>query len=86
MAREYYQERLSDYVDARGDVVPPWERFPDYERYSLGWRMGAGESWLCAWSVFLEHRCSEPDDRLAYLRRHDTAPVPWAGEIYGLLH
>ncbi|MEM1265152.1 MAG: hypothetical protein AAGI50_03960 [Pseudomonadota bacterium] len=29
---------------------PPWTAFPEYERYSMGWRMGPGEDY---WDAFL---------------------------------
>tara|TARA_Y100001956_G_scaffold77791_1_gene88681 strand:+ start:316 stop:636 length:321 start_codon:yes stop_codon:yes gene_type:complete len=28
---------------------PPWTAFPEYERYSVGWRMGPGEDY---WHAF----------------------------------
>ena len=84
--RDYYRTHLSDYLDEHGDVAPPWAQFPDYGRHTIGWRMGMGESWLCAWAVFLEQMGDDYDDRLAYLRRHLPAPMPWAGEVYRVLH
>jgi ribA/ribD-fused uncharacterized protein len=30
-------------------MPPPWIKHPEIERYSIGWRMGYGESYLCAW-------------------------------------
>ena len=49
------RSRLREHLDPHGDLAPPWERFPHYERYTIGWRMGSGEDWLGLWSVFLEH-------------------------------
>ena len=31
--------------DADGLALPPWEAFPEYSRYTLGWRMGGGEDY-----------------------------------------
>ena len=78
--------RLPEYLDDSGDLVPPWERFPGYERYSLGWRMGTGEDWLGLWHVFLEQHDSAFEARLAYLRRHPPAPFTWADAVYDALH
>jgi hypothetical protein len=78
--------RLGDYLDARGDLAPPWERFPTYERYTIGWRMGAGEDWMGLWSVFLEELPADRESRVAYLKRHAPAPVCWADSVYGVLH
>jgi hypothetical protein len=72
-----YRSRLPEHLDANGDLAPPWERFPTYERYTIGWRMGAGEDWLGLWHVFLKGLESSPEVRLAYLRRHLPAPISW---------
>jgi len=31
-------------------LPPPWIKHPEIERYSIGWRMGYGESYVCEWS------------------------------------
>lgn len=84
--KESCRSRLREHLDADGDLAPPWERFPDYERYSLGWRMGAGEDWLGLWSVFLERLAPDLETRIAYLRRHPPAPINWADAVYTVLH
>jgi hypothetical protein len=84
--KESARARLGKNLDPRGDLAPPWERFPDYERYTLGWRMGAGEDWLGLWHVFLEGLGPDPETRLAYLRRHPPAPVNWADSVYRVLY
>jgi len=85
--RAHAESRLpAEYLDANGDLAPPWERFPDYERYTIGWRMGPGEDWLGLWSVFLDKLGTDPAARLAYLRRHAPAPVTWAGRVHFVLN
>lgn len=32
--------------DAEGLMVPPWVKYPNLPRGSMGWRMGVGESYL----------------------------------------
>ncbi|MBB3210548.1 hypothetical protein FHS27_006395 [Rhodopirellula rubra] len=54
------------------DMQPPWLRFPDLPAGELGWRMGAGEGYLCdfwGWIGSLTY-----DERLAYLLRHKPLP------------
>jgi hypothetical protein len=85
-ASEYYRERLHEHLDAQGDLAPPWEAFPNYERYTIGWRMGRGEDWLCFWWVFLESLGPDRDGRLAYLRRHAPAPCCWSDNVWSVLH
>lgn len=38
-------------------MIPPWERYPEIPRFSVGWRMGYGESYYNAfyrWDSQLE--------------------------------
>ncbi|WP_437766270.1 hypothetical protein WMF27_25470 [Sorangium sp. So ce281] len=84
--KESCRSRLREHVDQHGDIAPPWERFPDYERYTIGWRMGSGEDWLGMWSVFLEQLAPDRETRIAYLRRHPPAPITWAEAVHKVLH
>lgn len=84
--RDFCLQHLPEHLDERGDLAPPWEQFPEYERHTIGWRMGSGESWLGYFSVFLEQLGTDFDTRLAYLKRHARAPFTWSGTVYWLLH
>lgn len=77
-------ERLPAHLE-HGDLAPPWEKFPHYERHTMGWRMGAGEDWLGLWHVFVEQLGPDPEARVAYLERHPPAPATWADAIVRLL-
>lgn len=83
--KESCRARLSKHLDDQGDLAPPWQQFPSYERYSMGWRMGAGEDWMGLWHVFLEQLSPDFESRLAYLRRHAPAPVSWADAVHDVL-
>ena len=85
-AIQFYRDRLAEHLDEKGDLAPPWEKFPTYERYTIGWRMGGGEDWLSYWYVFLETLAPSFDVRLAYLKRHPPAPVNWSDRVYSVLH
>lgn len=84
--REYARAHLAEHLDAHGDLAPPWEAFPTYERMTIGWRMGAGEAWLGFWGAFAEQLDPSFDARLAYLKRHAPAPVSWAASVFRVLH
>ncbi|HET9955983.1 MAG TPA: hypothetical protein VFQ61_15855 [Polyangiaceae bacterium] len=79
------RQRLASHLDENGDLEPPWARFPDYERYCMGWRMGSGEDWLGLWHVFVEQLPRDEASRLAYLRRHPPAPINWADHVENVL-
>ncbi len=68
---ERCRERLPSNLNENGDLMPPWARFPDYERHSIGWRMGGGEDWLGLWYLFVEQL---PKDKAARLSLPQAAP------------
>lgn len=84
---DYYEKHLAEHLDPQGDLAPPWEAYPDYERYTIGWRMGSGESWLGFMNEFLDkHLPTDFDTRLAYLKRHAKAPYSWSDWVFDILH
>lgn len=68
------------------DMLPPWEQFPTYERYTIGWRMGPGEDYLYNWYAFTEKLPNEYDARLNYLKRYRPAPLTWGDTILTVLY
>lgn len=68
------------------DMVPPWERFPTYTRFTIGWRMGAGEDYIGKWYAFIEKLPIDFDSRLKYLGSHRPAPVNWADTVCSVLY
>lgn len=68
-------EGITRELRERGTLLPPWLRFPELPRYSIGWRMGSGEDYL-----ILHHHWTANwtrDDWLTYLRRHAPVPADW---------
>ena len=80
------RRRMEEHLDELGDLAPPWEAYPDYERYTIGWRMGPGEGWLTMWWQFLEEVVPTMEARLAYLLRHPPAPESWADVVHEVLN
>jgi len=63
-------------LDTAGRLVPPWVKYPNLGRCSMGWRMGMGEWYLDKfrpWWNELSH-----DDKDAY-RRAYPEPEEWRG-------
>ena len=85
-SNDYYHKHLPEHLDARGDLAPPWEEFPHYERHTIGWRMGDGESWLGFCSLFFKKLPTDFESRLAYLQRHAKAPYTWSDWVYDVLY
>ena len=67
---------LSDF-DAEGRPVPPWVKYPNLRRGSMGWRMGAGEHFLLR--VFAPWWQQYPEPDRAVYRAAYPAPVEWEG-------
>jgi hypothetical protein len=68
------------------DMVPPWEAFPTYERYTIGWRMGSGEDYFYDWHTFIEKLSNDYETRLNYLKSHRPAPLNWGDHVFRVLY
>ncbi len=66
-------------------LTPPWAKYPDYTRYTIGWRMGSGESYKYDWWDSIKGLAADKDTRLAYLRQHPKAPYSWADHVNSIL-
>lgn len=67
-------------------MQPPWQKFPTYERYTIGWRMGDGEGYRYDWYDFLKTIPADYESRLAYLREHRPAPINWGDSVLQVLN
>ncbi|WP_370678773.1 hypothetical protein [Comamonas sp. GB3 AK4-5] len=47
----WMHEHIEQLTATHGSVPPPWAVF-NVHPYSIGWRMGAGESHLMLWSAW----------------------------------
>ena len=57
-------------------MPPPWLAYPEYERYSLGFRMGSGEDYLDRFVSWFEALGEK--ERETYRARFPE-PFTWAG-------
>lgn len=58
-------------------IMPPtWIAYPEIERYSIGWRMGYGEGYICEWGAW--HRALTKEDAKEYQELFPE-PVTWKG-------
>lgn len=55
---------------------PPWKVFPEYERYSMGWRMGPGEDY---WHAFHEWVLSLDKPEVEEFVLANPEPESWRG-------
>jgi hypothetical protein len=57
-------------------MVPPWLKYPDLPRLSLGWRMGRGEEHYN--TVYRQFSRLSPEEQDDYQRRFPE-PTDWHG-------
>lgn len=57
-------------------MKPPWIMYPDYERSSLGWRMGGGEDYLARFCGWFSSRA--PEERVRFAETN-VEPEDWWG-------
>ena len=58
------------------EVPPPWVRFPELPRASMGWRMGAGETALMRFSEYMRDLSSEEAHKV---KQRYPEPPGWEG-------
>ncbi len=73
---EWYLEASKAFIEKYGDIPPPWVYAPDLHPYSIGWRMGGGESHIMVLSEWLDHQKMDFNQRLQYLKKY-PAPPRW---------
>ncbi|TNE43380.1 MAG: hypothetical protein EP343_33935 [Deltaproteobacteria bacterium] len=78
-------EHIHQHLDENGDLEPPWARHPDYTRFSIGWRMGVGETWMELWHAWLSKLPTDLETRRAYLQRQPPAPLTWFHTVHSTL-
>ena len=57
------------------NLLPPWIKFPQIPRYSIGWRMGYGESYMWAWDEW-SNRFSK-EQLVEYFKKNFPIPIEW---------
>lgn len=63
-------------LDSAGRFVPPWVKYPNLRRGSMGWRMGMGEWYLDKFKPWWQQLAEA--DRAAY-RLAYPPPPEWQG-------
>ncbi|QLC20762.1 hypothetical protein HFP51_00320 [Parasphingopyxis sp. CP4] len=79
MVNEAHQHMRENRVPYPDPMLPPWIVFPDYERQSMGWRMGSGEDY---WHDFSDWFRALDDQARAQYIAANPEPTGWEG-FYG---
>jgi hypothetical protein len=80
--QDWYQKFLRELKEKYGDVPPPWIYHRDSHPYSIGWRMGSGESLIMLFGEWWEMEKKNEADRIAYFRKWPAPPrwMPWMAD------
>lgn len=63
-------------MDSQSELLPPWKKYPEIRRFSIGWRMGYGEAYLEEWLEYYT-KLSEEEKEI-YKRKFPTS-IMWFG-------
>lgn len=75
--QEFLKDALAEMkANAVDHKQPPWKAFPEYERYSMGWRMGPGEDY---WHAFHDWILSLDRPEVDEFVSAFPEPESWAG-------
>lgn len=80
-------EALLDVEVSRGPsmqgILPPWLKYPDCPRLSIGWRMGGGEQYMNDWSFFVDGM--DRQQFTSYISRYAPIPKEWRDLVEDVL-
>jgi protein-tyrosine-phosphatase/N-acetylglutamate synthase-like GNAT family acetyltransferase len=79
---EQLDQAIAKELAASGTLVPPWQKYPEIPRGSIGWRMGGGEFYMWMWGRWFESLTDA--ERAGYIAVWEPKAPPewkdWLGE------
>lgn len=81
---EWYIKSSTALIEKYGDIPPPWIYAPNIHPYSIGWRMGGGETHMIILDEWLDQQNLSFDERITYLKKY-PAPARWYSWIIHFL-
>lgn len=72
--KDWYLRISKENIEKYGDVPPPWIYGPTMSPYSIGWRMGGGETHIMVLGEWLEQQNYTQEQRIAYVRKYPPPP------------
>jgi hypothetical protein len=67
---------IGEFKTLENPILPPWLAYPEIDKYSIGWRMGYGETHIMELSKYLDS-LSESEKRIYELTYPETGE--WKG-------
>ena len=79
------KKHLDDIKEEFGYLPPPWIEFPYYHPYSMGWRMGVGETYMYdVWRSWWDEQELTLIQKIEYFRKYENPPAYLKSIIYYL--
>lgn len=72
--QQWIETKIAALTEKYGAVPPPWYLFPDIYPYSIGWRMGAGESHMMVFAEWWERQKFTEEQAIDYFRKWPPPP------------
>ena len=72
---DWVNETIAKELTSQGDLLPPWQKYPEIQAGSIGWRMGYGEAYMIAWDKWASLRNQE--QLLEYFKNYLPIPMDW---------
>ena len=82
--KDWYKEALRRWEEDYGEVPPPWVFRPEGHPLGIGWRMGAGESFMMVFMTWWEQQSMTEAQALEYFKKY-SPPPRWLGWISELI-
>jgi hypothetical protein len=82
--QELVNKTIAGELTPQGDLLPPWQRFPEIQAGSIGWRMGYGETYMMAWDKWTDPFTQE--QLIEYFKKYLPIPpdwLPWVSNRFG---
>lgn len=74
----WYQTHVAEMLAKHGDIPPPWIYAHNSHPFSMGWRMGSGETHIMVFWDWWKKQAKPFEERIAYFRKW-PAPPRWCG-------
>jgi len=71
---KWYIKAVEKYTAEYGDVPPHWKIFPNTHPYSIGWRMGAGETFAMVFTNWFEDTFKEEEEKIRFFFKYSPPP------------
>lgn len=78
--KEWYKRELNKYLKEYGEVPPPWIFDLHIHPYSIGWRMGGGETFMMVFCEWFPVVRKTERERLDYFKKYNPPPR-WLGFV-----